>query len=107
MHPCGRVNVPRLTFLTCDTHAGGSLTDDSEVFFRDPAAWLHAFSARPGVPQPSHVVFYSVLEETIAPWLRLHGMTEAHRIRNTHFPVAARETGDLLIWQKANETHHK
>ncbi|KAL8197035.1 UNVERIFIED_CONTAM: hypothetical protein K2H54_007338 [Gekko kuhli] len=76
-----------LRFLECppDLTGKADYVDEAAKFYADPQKWLREeFSATTSLP--THVAFFSVLEQDISSFLAAHGYTKAATFFHTHLP---------------------
>ncbi|XP_054858930.1 GPI mannosyltransferase 3 isoform X2 [Eublepharis macularius] len=76
-----------LRFLECPPDLTGKThyLDEAELFYADPRKWLTAEFSNTTL-LPTHVVFFSVLEQDISAFLAANGYTKAATFFHTHFP---------------------
>jgi len=77
-----------MRFLTCEPnlHSIDNYTDEADVFYRDPVAWLTSEYGGTERPLPSHLVFFSPLYEHIDLYLTQNGYRDCASYFHTHIP---------------------
>ena len=77
-----------LRFLTCPPNLDhvDNYADEADVFYQNPAAWLKEEYQRSERTLPTHLVYFSVLQASIADFLALGGYNECARFFHTHLP---------------------
>ncbi|KAI6078079.1 GPI mannosyltransferase 3 [Aix galericulata] len=94
MMPChstpfySHVHCPlKMRFLQCppDLTGNESYIDEADVFYSNPLGWLNK-EFHNDTLLPSHLIFFSVLEQEISSFLALKGYEKTATIFHTHVP---------------------
>ncbi|KAM9181588.1 LOW QUALITY PROTEIN: GPI mannosyltransferase 3 [Mergus octosetaceus] len=94
MMPChstpfySHVHCPlKMRFLQCppDLTGNESYIDEADVFYSNPLGWLNKEFYNDTL-LPSHLIFFSVLEQEISSFLALKGYEKTATIFHTHVP---------------------
>ncbi|KAK2191499.1 hypothetical protein NP493_49g03045 [Ridgeia piscesae] len=77
-----------MRFLTCEPNLSrrANYSDEAEVFFWRPDAWLKVKDNFDDVHPPSHLVMFSVLHTRISTFLDRHNYTDCAKVFHTHVP---------------------
>ncbi|XP_053128530.1 GPI mannosyltransferase 3 isoform X2 [Hemicordylus capensis] len=77
-----------MRFLQCPPDLTGrtDYLDEADLFYADPLRWLQEEFAGNSAVLPSHLVFFSVLEQDISPFLFSNGYEKTATFFHTHLP---------------------
>lgn len=78
-----------MRFLTCEPNLNQDVgyVDEAEQFYNDPVRWLDAeFTQLAAHKQPTHIVYYSSLHDTLLPYLNQYNYSKCAQFFHTHFP---------------------
>ncbi|XP_061203440.1 GPI mannosyltransferase 3 [Neopsephotus bourkii] len=113
MMPChstpfySHVHCPlKMRFLQCppDLTGNESYIDEADVFYSDPLGWLNKEFYNDTL-LPSHLIFFSVLEQEISSFLALRGYEKTDTVFHTHIPQG-RTGSHIYIYRKNTEVNH-
>ncbi|XP_033921768.1 GPI mannosyltransferase 3 isoform X2 [Melopsittacus undulatus] len=113
MMPChstpfySHVHCPlKMRFLQCppDLTGNESYIDEADVFYSDPLGWLNKEFYNDTL-LPSHLIFFSVLEQEISSFLALRGYEKTATVFHTHIPQG-RIGSHIYIYRKNTEMNH-
>lgn len=79
----------KMRFLTCEPNLNQDVgyVDEAEQFYNDPVRWLDAeFTQLAAHKQPTHIVYYSSLHDTLLPYLNQYNYSKCAQFFHTHFP---------------------
>uniref|UniRef100_A0A8B9DV88 Mannosyltransferase n=1 Tax=Anser cygnoides TaxID=8845 RepID=A0A8B9DV88_ANSCY len=107
MMPChstpfySHVHCPlKMRFLQCppDLTGNESYIDEADVFYSNPLGWLNKEFYNDTL-LPSHLIFFSVLEQEISSFLALKGYEKTATIFHTHVPQG-RVGSHIYVYRK-------
>ncbi|KAK4821366.1 hypothetical protein QYF61_018904, partial [Mycteria americana] len=107
---CGKhchVHCPlKMRFLQCppDLTGNESYIDEADVFYSNPLGWLNKEFYNDTL-LPSHLIFFSVLEQEISSFLALRGYEKTATVFHTHVPQG-RVGSHIYVYRKKTETNH-
>ncbi|XP_030354301.1 GPI mannosyltransferase 3 isoform X1 [Strigops habroptila] len=113
MMPChstpfySHVHCPlKMRFLQCppDLTGNESYIDEADVFYSNPLGWLNKEFYNDTL-LPSHLIFFSVLEQEISSFLALRGYEKTATVFHTHIPQG-RVGSHIYIYRKNTEVNH-
>ncbi|POI26917.1 hypothetical protein CIB84_009334, partial [Bambusicola thoracicus] len=102
-HP-SHVHCPlKMRFLQCppDLTGNESYVDEADVFYSNPLGWLNKEFYNDTL-LPSHLIFFSVLEQEISSFLALKGYKKTATVFHTHVPQG-RVGSHIYIYKKKPE----
>ncbi|NWH79681.1 PIGB mannosyltransferase, partial [Piaya cayana] len=96
----------KMRFLQCppDLTGNKSYIDEADVFYSNPLGWLNEEFYNDAL-LPSHLIFFSVLEQEISSFLSSRGYEKTATIFHTHVPQG-RVGSHIYIYRKKAETNH-
>ncbi|XP_048812839.1 GPI mannosyltransferase 3 [Lagopus muta] len=110
MMPChstpfySHVHCPlKMRFLQCppDLTGNESYVDEADLFYSNPLGWLNKEFYNDTL-LPSHLIFFSVLEQEISSFLALKGYKKTATVFHTHVPQG-RVGSHIYIYKKKPE----
>ncbi|XP_040979665.1 GPI mannosyltransferase 3 isoform X3 [Aquila chrysaetos chrysaetos] len=110
MMPChstpfySHVHCPlKMRFLQCppDLTGNESYIDEADVFYSNPLGWLNKEFYNDTL-LPSHLIFFSVLEQEISSFLALRGYERTATVFHTHVPQG-RVGSHIYVYRKKTE----
>ncbi|KAM9639398.1 GPI mannosyltransferase 3 isoform 1-T1 [Morphnus guianensis] len=110
MMPChstpfySHVHCPlKMRFLQCppDLTGNESYIDEADVFYSNPLGWLNKEFYNDTL-LPSHLIFFSVLEQEISSFLALRGYERTATVFHTHVPQG-RVGSHIYVYRKKPE----
>ncbi|KAK2539519.1 Pigb [Columba livia] len=113
MMPChstpfySHVHCPlRMRFLECppDLTGNESYIDEADAFYSNPLDWLNKEFYNDTL-LPSHLIFFSVLEQEISSFLALRGYEKTATVFHTHVPEG-RVGSHIYVYRKKTEMNH-
>ncbi|NWW94178.1 PIGB mannosyltransferase, partial [Rhynochetos jubatus] len=113
MMPChstpfySHVHCPlKMRFLQCppDLTGNKSYIDEADVFYSNPLGWLNK-EFHNDTLLPSHLVFFSVLEQEISSFLDLRGYEKTATVFHTHVPQG-RVGSHIYVYMRKTEVSH-
>ncbi|XP_042660105.1 GPI mannosyltransferase 3 isoform X2 [Tyto alba] len=113
MMPChstpfySHVHCPlKMRFLQCppDLTRDESYIDEADVFYSNPLGWLNKEFYNDTL-LPSHLIFFSVLEQEISSFLTLRGYEKTATVFHTHVPQG-RVGSHIYIYRRKTEMNH-
>ncbi|KAM6060864.1 GPI mannosyltransferase 3 isoform 3-T3 [Theristicus caerulescens] len=113
MMPChstpfySHVHCPlKMRFLQCppDLTGNDSYVDEADVFYSNPLGWLNKEFYNDTL-LPSHLIFFSVLEQEISSFLALRGYEKTATVFHTHVPQG-RVGSHIYVYRKKTEMNH-
>ncbi|KFR15167.1 GPI mannosyltransferase 3, partial [Opisthocomus hoazin] len=113
MMPChstpfySHVHCPiKMRFLQCppDLTGNESYIDEADVFYSDPLGWLTKEFYNDTL-LPSHLIFFSVLEQEISSFLALRGYEKTATVFHTHVPQG-RVGSHIYVYRRKPEMNH-
>ncbi|XP_043934886.1 GPI mannosyltransferase 3 [Protopterus annectens] len=92
----------KMRFLECppDLTGNKSYIDEADVFFMAPLNWLNRELNQTLLP--SHLIFFSVLEEEIVPFLAGNNYVKTTDLFHTHFPEG-RVGSHIYIYERKSK----
>ncbi|NXH66291.1 PIGB mannosyltransferase, partial [Hydrobates tethys] len=113
MMPChstpfySHVHCPlKMRFLQCppDLMGNESYIDEADVFYSNPLGWLNK-EFHNDTLLPSHLIFFSVLEQEISSFLALRDYEKTATVFHTHVPQG-RVGSHIYVYRKKTEMKH-
>ncbi|XP_030313201.1 GPI mannosyltransferase 3 isoform X4 [Calypte anna] len=113
MMPChstpfySHVHCPlKMRFLQCPPDLSGneSYIDEADVFYSNPLGWLNKEFYN-NTLLPSHLIFFSVLEQEISSFLALWGYEKTATVFHTHVPQG-RVGSHIYVYRKKTGINH-
>uniref|UniRef100_A0A8C4VA03 Mannosyltransferase n=1 Tax=Falco tinnunculus TaxID=100819 RepID=A0A8C4VA03_FALTI len=113
MMPChstpfySHVHCPlKMRFLQCppDLTGNESYIDEADLFYSNPLGWLNKEFYKDTL-LPSHLIFFSVLEQEISSFLVLRGYEKTATVFHTHVPQG-RVGSHIYVYRKKTEMNH-
>uniref|UniRef100_A0A663LW82 Mannosyltransferase n=1 Tax=Athene cunicularia TaxID=194338 RepID=A0A663LW82_ATHCN len=113
MMPChstpfySHVHCPlKMRFLQCppDLTGNKSYIDEADVFYSNPLGWLNKEFYNDTL-LPSHLIFFSVLEQEISSFLASKGYEKTATVFHTHVPQG-RVGSHIYVYRKGTEMIH-
>ncbi|XP_067999974.1 GPI mannosyltransferase 3 isoform X2 [Melanerpes formicivorus] len=114
MMPChstpfySHVHCPlKMRFLQCppDLTGNASYIDEADVFYSNPLGWLNKEFYNDTL-LPSHLIFFSVLEQEISSFLALRGYEKTATVFHTQVPQGRVGSHIYVYRKKKPETNH-